>query len=62
MVNNIKEMNNHLSPQMIEHIKDIGNPGPGFGLEQKCGRVELVNRIPTLDPLLIIESPTKIQI
>jgi len=57
MVNNftnIKEMNNHLSPQMIEHIKDhdVGNPGPGFGLEQKCGRVELVNRILTLDPLL----------
>jgi hypothetical protein len=37
-----------------------GNPGPGFGQAQKCDRVKLVNRIPTL-PVLIIRSPTAIQ-
>jgi hypothetical protein len=25
----------------------IGNPGPGFGQETKCGRVKPVNGIPT---------------
>ena len=37
-----------------------GNPGPGLGQAQQCGRVKLVNRIPTL-PVLIIRSPTAIQ-
>jgi len=38
---------------------DIGNPGPGLGQTQKCGRVKPINGIPTL-PLLIIESPMTI--
>jgi hypothetical protein len=27
---------------------DVGNPGPGLGQAQKCGRVKPVNEIPTL--------------
>jgi hypothetical protein len=27
---------------------DIGNPGPDLGQAQKCGRLKLVNGIPTL--------------
>jgi hypothetical protein len=27
---------------------DVGNPGPGMGQAQKCGRVKLVNGIPIL--------------
>jgi len=38
---------------------DIGNPVPGLGQTQKCGRVKPINGIPTL-PLLIIESPMTI--
>jgi len=34
---------------------DIGNPEPGLGQAQICGRIKLVKGIPTL-PLLIIES------
>jgi hypothetical protein len=47
MVNNINKMYNHLSHQIIEDEKtttyDIGNPGPGLGQVQKCGRVKPVN-------------------
>ena len=46
MVNNstdINKQNNHLSHQSIEHKEaktyDVGNPGPGLGQAQKCGRV-----------------------
>jgi hypothetical protein len=27
---------------------DVGNPGPGLGQAQKCGRVRQVNGIPNL--------------
>jgi hypothetical protein len=27
---------------------DVGNPGPGLGQTQKCGRVRPVNGIPTI--------------
>jgi hypothetical protein len=46
-------MNNQLTPQINKHKKKnhgvygIGNPGPGFGQESKCGRVKPVNGIPT---------------
>jgi hypothetical protein len=40
---------------------NVGNLGPGLGEAQKCGEIKLVHRIPTL-PLLIIGSPTTIQI
>ena len=59
MVNNstdINKTNNHLSPQLIEHKNknmtyDIGNLSPYLGKAQKCGRVKLVNGIPTLATL-----------
>ena len=38
---------------------DVGNPGPGLGQAQKCGRVKQNNGIPTI---MIIGSPTAIQI
>jgi len=40
---------------------NIGNPGPGLGQAQICGRIKLFNGIKTL-PLLIIGSPTATQI
>jgi hypothetical protein len=52
MVNNstnINKTNNHLSLQInTVNIKktmtyDVGNPGPGLKLAQKCGEVKLVN-------------------
>ena len=53
---NIHKKNKHL---LIEHTKtmayDVGNPVPGLGQAQKCGRVKPVNGIPTL---LKIGSPT----
>ena len=40
-------MNNHISPQHIEHKKepwyDVWNLGLGLGQAQTCGRVKLVN-------------------
>jgi hypothetical protein len=36
---------------------DVGNPGPGLGETQKCGRVKPVNGNPT-PPLLMTGSPT----
>jgi hypothetical protein len=30
---------------------DIGNPDPSLGQAHKCGRVKLINGIPTLSPL-----------
>jgi len=30
---------------------DVGNPVPGLGQAQKCGRVKPVNGIPNLPPL-----------
>ena len=55
MVNNstyINKTNNHLSPQIIGHLKDIahrvGNPGPGVGHAHKCGGVKQANDIQTL--------------
>ena len=38
---------------------DVGNPGPGLGQAQKCGRVKQNNGIPTI---MIIGSLTAIQI
>ena len=46
---NINKTNNHLSPQInTVNIKktmtyDVGNPGPGLELAQKCGEVKFVN-------------------
>jgi len=55
MVNNstnINKMNNHLSPQLIEHKKnqwhDFGNPGAGLEQAHSCGRVKPINGIPIL--------------
>jgi hypothetical protein len=53
-------INNHLSPQLIEHKKKtatciIWNPGPCLGQAQKCDRVKKekkVNGIPPLPPPL----------
>ena len=56
---NLNKMNNHLSPQLIEHKKKkdydtsrrssgVGNTGPDLGQAQKCEEVKLVNWIPTL--------------
>ena len=42
---------------------DVGNPGPGLGQAQHCGRVKPVNGIPTPPPpLLITGSPTAMHI
>ena len=47
---NINKTNNHLSPQIIEHIKDhlhdVWNACPG--LDSNYSRIKLVNIIPTL--------------
>ena len=56
MVNNsinINKTNNHLSPQPLNIKKntmtyEAGNPGPGLGQAEKCGKVKLVNGILTL--------------
>jgi hypothetical protein len=56
MVNNstnINKTNNHLSNLKLMNIKktttyDIGDPGPGLGQAHKCGRLKLINVIPTL--------------
>jgi hypothetical protein len=60
MVNNstnINKMKNNLSFQLIKHKKtmiyEVGNSGPDLGQTKPCGRVKLVNGIPTL-PFLII--------
>jgi hypothetical protein len=39
---------------------DIGNPGLGLGQAQKCGRVKLVNGIPTL-PSCLLDLRVKIK-
>jgi hypothetical protein len=45
---------NNINKTIISHQHknttacDIGNPGPGLGQAQKCGRVKSVNGIPTL--------------
>ena len=47
---NLNKMNNHLSPQLIEHKKkdhDIWQ-SPGLGQAHKCEEDKLVNWIPTL--------------
>ena len=67
IVNNstyINKINNHLSYLNSLNINkattyDIGNPGPGLGQTQKCGRVKSVNPNP---PSLIIGFPMTIQI
>ena len=45
----------HLSPQTIkhtqkrpQHMHGIGNPCSGLGQTQICGRVKLINVIPTI--------------
>jgi hypothetical protein len=58
--NNISLLNS-LNTQTKSTTYNIGNPGPGLGLAQKCDTVKLVNGIPTLS-LLIIVSPTAIHI
>jgi hypothetical protein len=54
---NINKMKNNLSLQLIKHKKtmiyEVGNSGPDLGQTKPCGRVKLVNGIPTL-PFLII--------
>ena len=40
----------------------IGNSYPGLGQAQRCGRIKLVNEIPTLSLPEIIGSPTEMQI
>jgi hypothetical protein len=40
---------------------EVGNPGPGLGQVQKCGKVKLPNGI-QFSPFLIFESPSTIQI
>ena len=67
IVNNstyINKINNHLSHSNSLNINktttyDIGNPGPGLGQTQKCGRFKSVNPNP---PSLIIGFPMTIQI
>jgi hypothetical protein len=54
---NINKTNNHISPQIIEHITnttiyDAGNTGPGLGQANKYGRVKPVNGISTIHPPL----------
>jgi hypothetical protein len=53
LVININKTNNHISPQIIEHITnttiyDAGNTGPGLGQANKYGRVKPVNGISTI--------------
>ena len=49
----------HFKPTANKNeTNDVGNPGPGLGQAQKCGRVKTVNGIPTL-LLLIIECGSK---
>jgi hypothetical protein len=56
----------HTALEIIEHYwyyttaYSTGNPGLGLGQPQNCGRVKLVNGIPTL-LLLIIRFPTTTQ-
>jgi hypothetical protein len=50
---NMNKTNNHLSSYLTEHKKktmtdDVGNPGPGLGQAQKCGRVKPGNGKTTL--------------
>ena len=56
--NNINKMNNHSSPQLIQHKKtttyDIVNQGPGFGQTHKCTWVKSANGIPTLPSVYIV--------
>jgi len=42
---NFNKVNNHTSPQLIEHRKfhNARNPGPGLGQAHKCGEVKPVN-------------------
>ena len=46
-----KYQQNEQSPliltELTEHKQDVGNPGPGWGQAKKCGRVKLINGIPT---------------
>jgi hypothetical protein len=61
MVSNVNKTNNHLSPQIIEHKKThdisygIGNPGPGLGETQRCGRVEWDPNTPSLGSTTAIQ-------
>jgi hypothetical protein len=53
MVNNFTNINKTTSPLNSLNIKktkiyDVGNPGLGLRKAHKCGRVKLVNGIPTL--------------
>jgi hypothetical protein len=41
----INKVNNHLLPQIIEHQKRAGNPGPGSGLAKKCGGIKWLSVI-----------------
>ena len=48
---NINKQNNHLSSQLNSlntktTTSDVGNPGPGLGQAQQCGRVKPINGIP----------------
>ena len=55
--NNINKTNNQLSSERTNKktmTYDVGNPGTGLGQVQKCGRIKLVNGIPTLPFLIIV--------
>jgi hypothetical protein len=60
---NINNTNNHLYLKSLNTQKNttygVGNPGPGLGQTQKCGRVKSVNGILNL-LFLIMESPNAI--
>ena len=49
---NINKANNHLSPQIIEYEKGhdiyVRNPDPDLGQAHTCGRIKLLNGMPTL--------------
>jgi len=57
MINNSTNINinSHLKSLNAKKFMtyDVRNPGPGFGQAQKCGRVKLVNEIPTFSLLMI---------
>jgi hypothetical protein len=46
---NINEMNSHLKPLNTKKAQTyvVRNPDPGLGQALKCGRVNLVDEIPT---------------
>ena len=50
-----KSSNVHTHTHTRTKTYGVGNLGPGLGQAEQCGRVKLVNRIPTL-PVFIIQK------